>query len=215
MNKVENFWDGSAGNYDRTEERFEGIHSKSRECAKKHLKSSDSVLDYGCGTGTTACEIASAVKEVHGIDISSGMIELAREKANSANIENADFAQADIFDERYRAESFEVILAFNVLHTVPDPQRVVRRAHQLLKPGGLIISVTPCFRDRISFLVRMQILLVQVLCMVGVIPIPIRRLQSSDLNSLLLEGGFHVVDNEMLFQNVSSYFLVAKKARED
>ena len=215
MNRAEKFWNASASNYDRTEERFEGIHSKSRESAMKHLNDEDVVLDYGCGTGTTSCDIAHLVKAVQGIDISSGMIEIARKKAEAGGIENANFTHADIFDEAYKADSFDVILAFNVLHTVPDPERAVRRMHELLKPGGLIISVTPCFRDRMSFVVRMQILMVHILCTIGVIPIPIRRLNSADLDTLMSEsGGLQVVDTEVIFQSVSSYFLVARKAGE-
>ena len=76
MNKPEKFWDGASKNYDKTEERFEYIHSKSRENTKKYLDSSNVVLDYGCGTGTTSCEIANHVKEIHAIDISSKMIEI-------------------------------------------------------------------------------------------------------------------------------------------
>ena len=56
MNKSEEFWDKASKNYDKTEERFEYIHSKSRGNTKKYLKGSDIVLDYGCGTGTTSCD---------------------------------------------------------------------------------------------------------------------------------------------------------------
>jgi len=39
MSKPEKFWDGASKNYDKTEERFEYIHSKSRENTKKFLNS--------------------------------------------------------------------------------------------------------------------------------------------------------------------------------
>ncbi len=101
MSKPEKFWDQSADNYDKTEERFEYIHSRSRDLAKEHLKDRDVVLDYGCGTGTTACEIAGHVKEIQGIDISARMIEIATGKAAKAKIANVDFAQGDIFDDQF------------------------------------------------------------------------------------------------------------------
>ena len=213
MSKAENFWNASAGNYDSTEERFERIHSRSRENARRHVRGSDLVLDYGCGTGTAACDVAPLVRAVHGVDISARMIELAREKASDGGIENATFAQQDVFDERLEEEPFDVILAFNVFHTVPDPDRVVKRMHQLLKPGGLLVSVTPCFRDRASFLGHLQILLVRTLCMVGAISIPIRSVGSSDLEDLLAKNGsFEIIDSEPIFQSVSSYFIAARKA---
>ena len=191
MNKSEGFWDGASKNYDKTEERFEYIHGRSRENTRKFLKGSDTVLDYGCGTGTAACQFSSQVKEIHAIDISSQMIAIAREKAAVAKVENVSFEQSDIFDSKYSNESYDVILAFNMLHTVPSPQNVMLRINELLKPEGLFISVTPCLRQKMSFLVNLQIQLVRILCKLGLIPIPIRRITSFDVEDLLEVGGFH------------------------
>ena len=211
MNKSKEFWDRASKNYDKTEERFEYIHSKSRENTKKYLNGSNIVLDYGCGTGTTSCEIANRVKEIHAIDISSKMIEIAKRKAVASKVENINFSQTDIFDKRYKKESFDVILAFNMLHTVIDPQVVMRRIYELLKPEGLFISVTPCLLEKMAFLVNIQIQLVRILCKIGVIPIPIRRLKSSELDDLLVNGDFQTIDTEKLYKGASSYFVVAKK----
>ena len=211
MNKPKEFWDKSADNYDKTEERFENIHYTSRESTKIHLKDSDVVLDYGCGTGTTTCELASHVNEIQAIDISGRMIELSKEKAAAGGVENVNFTQADIFEERYSKDSFDVILAFNMLHTVPDPQSVVRKIHELLKPDGSFISVTPCLRGKMSFMVSAQIQVVRLLCSVGVIPVPIRRLRSSDLDDLVAGGNFQAVETKEIFEGATSYFLVAKK----
>jgi len=211
MNKSEKFWDQSADNYDRTEERFAYIHNRSRDNAKEHLKETDVVLDYGCGTGTTACEIASHVREVQAIDISSRMVEIAKGKAADAKIANVDFAQGDIFDDQYENESFDVILAFNMLHTVPNPERVLQRTLELLKPGGTFISVTPCLGGKMAFLVRLQILLVRLLLATGVIPVPIRRLRAADLDKLVAVKGFHTVRTEEIYKGASSYFIVARK----
>ena len=211
MNKSKEFWDRASKNYDKTEERFEYIHSKSRENTKKYLNGSNIVLDYGCGTGTTSCEIANRVKEIHAIDISSKMIEIAKRKVVASKVENINFSQTDIFDKRYKKESFDVILAFNMLHTVIDPQVVMRRIYELLKPEGLFISVTPCLLEKMAFLVNIQIQLVRILCKIGVIPIPIRRLKSSELDDLLVNGDFQTIDTEKLYKGASSYFVVAKK----
>jgi len=214
MSKTESFWDKASKNYDKTEERFEYIHQKSRENTKKHVESANVVLDYGCGTGTTACEIANDVKEIYAIDISSKMIEISKGKAAEKNIENVTFAQGDIFDENLKKESFDRILAFNMLHTIPDPEKVMKRINELLKSDGLFISVTPSLGDKMSFLVGLQIRLVQMLCKIGIIPIPIRRLKSSDLDNLIAKGNFQTVDSEKVYKGVSSYFVVAKKKNE-
>lgn len=211
MNKSEEFWDRSASNYDKTEEKFACIHSWSRENTKRHLKDTDVVLDYGCGTGTTACEISGLVNSIRAIDISLEMIGIAEGKAADGGIANIDFEQADIFDEKFANGSFDVVLAFNMLHTVPDPQSVVQRTIELLKPGGTFISVTPCLGGRMTFLLNLQILLVRVLLRAGIIPVPIRRLKSADLDGLVADNRLQVIETEGIFAGASSYFMVAKK----
>ncbi len=211
MSKSKKFWDSASKNYDKTEERFEYIHKKSRENAKRHLESYNVVLDYGCGTGTTACEIANDVKEIHAIDISPKMIEISKKKAAEKNIKNVIFEEGDIFDEKLKKESYDRILAFNMLHTIPNPESAVQRINELLKPDGLFISITPCLGDKMSFLIGLQIRLVQVMCKIGIIPIPIRRIKSSDLDELIINGNFLNIDTEKIYKGASSYFMVAKK----
>lgn len=214
MSKTEKFWDSASKNYDKTEERFEYIHNKSRENTKRYLKDSDTVLDYGCGTGTASCQFSGLVKEIHAIDISSKMIEIANEKAAASKIENVRFEQSDIFDKKYSNESYDVILALNMLHTVTSPRDVMRRINELLKPEGVFISVTPCLRQKMSFLVNLQIRLVWVLCKTGLIPIPIRRITSSEVDDLLEIAELQTVESEEIYKGASSYFVVVKKLRK-
>jgi len=212
LNKSEEFWDKASKNYDKTEERFEYIHKKARENTRKYLKESQIVLDYGCGTGTASCEFASLVEEIYGIDISSEMIRIAKDKLAASEVDNVNFEKADIFDSKYQNESFDVILAFNMLHTVPNPQSVVQRVNDLLKHDGLFISITPCLGQKMSFLINLQIQFVRVLCKLGVIPIPIRRIKSTDIDELLAIGKFQTIESEKIFKGASSYFVTAKKA---
>jgi len=211
VSKSKKFWDSASKNYDKTEERFEYIHQKSRANTKRHLESSNIVLDYGCGTGTTACEIANDVKKIYAIDISSKMIEISKGKAVEKNIENVTFVEGDIFDENLKKGSFDRVLAFNMLHTIPNPETAVQRINELLKSDGLFISITPCLGGKMSFIVGLQIRLVQIMCKIGIIPVPIRRIKSSDLDELITNGNFQNIDTEKIYKGASSYFMVAKK----
>ncbi|MFT6310832.1 MAG: hypothetical protein ACJAQS_001198 [Porticoccus sp.] len=65
-----------------------------------------------------------------------------------------------------------------------------------------------------SFLVNLQIQLVRVLCKIGLIPIPIRRITSAEVDYLLVANGFQVVESEEIYKGASSYFVVAKKLQE-
>ena len=65
-----------------------------------------------------------------------------------------------------------------------------------------------------SLAVSAQIQLVRLLGATGIIPIPIRRLKSSELDDLMANGNFEIIDTESIYQGASSYFMVAKKAQE-
>jgi 2-polyprenyl-3-methyl-5-hydroxy-6-metoxy-1,4-benzoquinol methylase len=149
MDKTEKFWGKAAKNYDTTEERFAHIHSKARDKTTEHLKSTDVVLDYGCGTGTKSCELANFVGEILAIDISGEMIELAEAEGSANAIENVCFEQTTIFDKALERDSFDVVMAFNMLHTVPNLQSVVKSIHEILKPGGRFISNTLFGREEV------------------------------------------------------------------
>lgn len=210
MNKPEKFWDMVAKNYDNTEERFESIHVKVVENSKKYLKGSDVVLDYGCATGTKAFELAGYVKKIQGVDISSKMIEIAERRAAERKTENVDFAQASLFDERYKRESFDVILAFNILHALEDYQQVMKRITELLKPRGLFISTTPCLGEKMTSVNYLQFSPFLLLTKIGMIPF-LKRFKFSELDNLIRNGDFQIVGTEKLFHRMSSYFIVAKK----
>jgi 2-polyprenyl-3-methyl-5-hydroxy-6-metoxy-1,4-benzoquinol methylase len=211
MNKPEKFWDRVAENYDKSESRFELIHIKVVENSKKYLNGSDIVLDYGCATGTKAFELAGHVKQIQGIDISSKMIEAAKRKAVERKIENVDFVHATIFDERYTRESFDVILAFNILHTLKDNRQAMQRIIELLKPGGLFISITPCLKEKMEFLNYLQLSFYLLLIKIGLVPDILTRFKFSELEDLIANGNLQIVETENIYHNVSGYFIVAKK----
>ncbi len=189
MNKSEKFWDRMAKYLDRVEKKDEQINIKIIEKTKKRLKISDNVLDYGCGTGTAAIEIVSRVKTVKCIDISSKMIEVAKGKTVERKVKNIDFVQTTIFDEKLEKGSFDVIVCFYLLHLLEDAPKVMQRINELLKPGGLIISATPCMSGTFIGV------LLSSLGKIGLIP-PITLFKISDLEDLMTDGNFEIVENE-------------------
>ncbi|MCK9212670.1 MAG: methyltransferase domain-containing protein [Ignavibacteriaceae bacterium] len=204
-NKAEKFWDRMANYFDREERKNEPTNIKIIEKTRNRLKTSDIVLDYGCGTGTAAIEIASCVKEVKGIDISSKMIEAAKRKTVVHKVKNIDFAQTTIFDEKLKKGSFDVIFSFHLLHLVEDTPKVMQRINELLKPSGLFISATPCKGE--SFVQRIFYFLFG-----KIIRIPyLKFFKIQELKSLMTDGNFEIVETECLHQIGQQYFIVAKK----
>ena len=125
MNKSEKFWDKQAKGFTDHEQHTQLSENKDYITTLKYLNINDTVLDYGCATGIISNAIADKVKEIHAIDISPKMIEIAKSKASERNIENIHYAPATIFDERYQKESFNVILAFRILHMLEDIDAVI------------------------------------------------------------------------------------------
>ncbi|MHA1466294.1 MAG: class I SAM-dependent methyltransferase, partial [Candidatus Heimdallarchaeaceae archaeon] len=152
MDKAERFWDKRATGYENQKKRSEPLHNRAIEKTKIYLKTSDIVLDYGCGSGLMTNQFTKHVKRILGIDISSKMIDVARRNAEEDNIKNIDYAHSTIFDEKLAHEFFNVITAFNVLHLVEDEKKTLKRINELLKPGGLLISETVCLDEKKSFL---------------------------------------------------------------
>lgn len=64
-----------------------------REHARTHISKSDTILDIGAGTGMVALELAAYAGEVIALDISEGMLEEGRQKAENRGIENVTFAK--------------------------------------------------------------------------------------------------------------------------
>ncbi len=205
MDKSEQFWDRSAPTYDQDEGRDEQTTTKIIEKTKTSLKAGDLVLDFGCGTGRLSNDIAGSVKMIQAIDISSNMIEIAKKKAEARKIENIEFTHSTIFNEIYQPGSFDVILAFYILHLIDEPQRVIRRMYELLKPGGLLISTTPCIGGK-----TFQWMVLTLVGKTGLIPM-VRSFKISELEASIVNGNFEIVETECVVQSTHQYFIVAKK----
>lgn len=201
-NKAEKFWDRAAGSYEREEKRDGKVHLAITRLAKSYLKPTDTVLDFGCGTGLFSRELSGIVKAIHAIDLSSKMIALARTKTQQPNIE---YSQATIFDERLRPGTYDVMLSFYILHLLEDPEAAVMRMHHLLKPGGLLISVTPCMGEK-PFLNS----LFSIFSKIALVP-QIKPFKLNDLEKLLTMESFEISESKLLPETSNQYVIISKK----
>lgn len=206
MNKSEKFWDRSANSYDKEEMKDKEIRINILEKVKKHLKKTDDVLDFGCATGILANEIAADVHTVYGIDISPQMIQVAQDKAHEQQILNVTYNRSTIFEKK---GTFDVILGIYMLHLLEDIPAALQKIHELLKPGGLFISVTPCLGKK-SF-TGMALLLAG---KIGLIP-GLQLFSLADLEGRIMEAGFQVLTSERFKEKGQQYFIVAEKRQEE
>ena len=199
------FWDWAAKKYDKRAQKDEA-HTRAVGRFAKYLEADDAVLDYACGTGVVAYKIAADVKEVHGIDTSARMIDLAKKRAREREVANVHFARKTIFDEGLERESYDVILAFNILHLLEDARKAVQRASELLKPGGIMVSETPCLGEA-GVVLRTLLPLISKLGILAYL----RTFRLSEVKDLMCDGGFQILQPEVLEGSIPSYFVVARK----
>ncbi len=211
MNKTEKFWDKIANKYEKVEKRPDPGLIRIIDKTKKYLNAKDIVLEFGCGPGTLAIEIAGNVKKIHAIDISSKMIEIAKRKAIEYKIENIDFKQASIYDEKYKKRSFDVILAFNILHLMEDNRQVIQRITELLKPGGLFISSTPCLAENMALLAKLLFYPIIILSKTGLVSQNLKRFKFSELENIITSKDLQIIGTEKIYHMINGYFIVAKK----
>jgi len=205
MTKSEKFWDKSAYNFFIEGEKEKQSYINIIDRIKKYLKTSDIVLDLGCGPGLISNEIADYVKFIYAIDISSKMIEIAKINADFRNIQNIDYAYSTIFDDKYKNGSFDIILAFNILHLLDDNQKTMQHINDLLKPGGLIISVTPCIGEKLFLNISLSLL-----SFIGKIP-KIKSFKANELKESISNRNFEIIENDRMPDGIIEYIIVAKR----
>lgn len=146
-NKDARFWDRIAPRYARKPVPDQAAYETKLAKTNGYLKPTDHVLEIGCGTGTTALHHAPNVQHLLATDISGGMIEIAQNKARDAGVDNVTFEVSSIDDLADAPATYDVIMAHSILHLVDDVPGTLRKLHGMLKPGGLLISSTPCIGD--------------------------------------------------------------------
>jgi ubiquinone/menaquinone biosynthesis C-methylase UbiE len=105
------------------------------------------VLDAGCGEGYNTRILSRRGANMFGVDISNGLIELARKEEEreprGIQYEVASFAELSIF----KSSIFDTVVSFMALMDGPHYSRAIKEIYRVLRPGGnLIFSIThPCF----------------------------------------------------------------------
>jgi ubiquinone/menaquinone biosynthesis C-methylase UbiE len=210
MTQSSKFWDKTSARYSKSPIADEGAYQKKLDVTRKYFRPDMNVLEFGCGTGSTALVHAPYVKHYHAIDFSSKMIEIARGKADAENIENVTFEVAAIDDFSAPGENFDGVLGLSVLHLLEDKDQAIAKVHKLLKPGGVFISSTVCFVRAM----KLFSLIVPIARLFGVAPL-VKFFTVQEIEQSLIDGGFEIDYRWRPSEGKSSLealFIVAKKA---
>jgi phosphatidylethanolamine/phosphatidyl-N-methylethanolamine N-methyltransferase len=102
------------------------------------IQAGDRVLEVGVGTGINA-GLYPRDCAVTGIDLSSSMLEKARDRIARKGIRNVRLVEMDAADLKFADETFDIVYAPYLISVVPDPITVAREMRRVCRTGGRII----------------------------------------------------------------------------
>jgi ubiquinone/menaquinone biosynthesis C-methylase UbiE len=140
--------------YLKLRERFE---KPQKRLANAGLDRGQVVLDYGCGIGSYALPAAWIVGDegrVYALDVHPLAIKAVERRVREGDLSNIATIHSDR-ETGLSDESVDVILLYDVLHSVPDKVALLQELYRILKPGGLL-SVLPDHMEEEVFLRMME-----------------------------------------------------------
>ena len=138
-------WDRMAKRYAKSPVSDEAAYQEKLRKTRAVLAPESKVLEFGCGTGSTAIVLAPEVQDYLATDISGEMLAIARGKAEG--IDNLRFEQKRLEDVTPPEGGFDAVLGHSILHLLPDKEAAIGQAFALLKPGGVFVSSTTCMAN--------------------------------------------------------------------
>lgn len=113
---------------------------------KAKIGTGSRVLDVGCGTGRTACRLASeAGCTVSGVDIMPAMVEQSQALASKMKLNGkAVFCQGDARELPFEDNTFDAVFVESVTIFVEDVQKALSEYRRVVKPGGVVCDNEVC-----------------------------------------------------------------------
>jgi putative AdoMet-dependent methyltransferase len=129
-----------AREYDDEHGKFRDFEGETKQIVRSlGITGNDTILDFGCGTGGIALNLAKYSKKVIGVDISREMLDILEEKAKNQNINNIETHCAGFLSyDPETSDKVDKIVSIVALHHLPDFWKSVAllKMAEILKKGG-------------------------------------------------------------------------------
>ena len=199
------FWDRVAEGYAKKPVADEAAYQRKLQVTRGYFRPDMEVLEFGCGTGSTAIAHAPYVKHIRAIDFSAKMIEIAKRKAEAGGVGNVTFEQSTLDSLPMPERGYDAVMGHSILHLLESKEDAIARVHRLLKPGGVFVSSTVCIGD----FMRWLRFVAPIGRFFGLMPL-VRVFTEEDLVEALTAGGF-AIDHRWAPKKGKGLFIVAKK----
>jgi ubiquinone/menaquinone biosynthesis C-methylase UbiE len=113
-----------------------------------YIQKGMAVLDVGCGPGFFSIELAQMVGKagkVIAVDLQEGMLQKLRDKIKGSELQERITLHKCEKDKLGLSESVDFVLAFYVMHEIPDPKGFFIEIQSILRPNGHVLIVEPPF----------------------------------------------------------------------
>ena len=139
-------WDRVAGIYDLTSgRRNREVNDKMVHFIASKVKAEDVVLECACGTGLITQVIQPLCGQLIATDLSVNMLAQTRKKCGKAS--NLTVELADITHLQYPSNSFDLVIAGNIIHLLNNPKKALDELSRVCRDGGRIIVPTYVQKD--------------------------------------------------------------------
>ena len=207
MDQSAKFWDKIAEKYSKQPIADEAAYQKKLQITRGYFNPDMEVLEFGCGTGSTAIIHAPYVKHILATDISSNMIEIARAKATAKGIKNITFEASAIDSLSIPDESLDIVLGSSILHLLENKEETIVRIYNMLKPGGVFVSSTVC----LTGIMKLMKPVIPIGRLFGYMPQTVKFFSQKELEKSLTDAGFDIDYQWQPEGRVKTVFIVTKK----
>ena len=128
--------------------RFRRLFQNPRKILKPFIKEGMVVLDLGCGPGFFSLEIAKLLNKSGTVicaDLQDGMLDVVRQKIKGLDNEYLFQLHKCDNDAINVSQRVDFVLAFYMIHEVPDQVRLFEELRSILTPQGQILIIEPKF----------------------------------------------------------------------
>lgn len=187
------FWDKVADRYAAMPVRNADAYKATLDQIRALATADDTVLELGCGTGTTALALAPDVRRIIATDVSEAMLAKGRAKARDARADTVDFVLSDVTDAP--EGPFDMVLALNLLHLLENLDDALFEIAKRVKPGGVFVSKTFCMPERRNLIWWFIALGLPLLQGIGKAPY-FAKLSQHHLEAAIKTAGFDIIGVE-------------------
>ena len=127
---------------------FRKLLQNPRKILKNYIQPGMTVMDLGCGPGFFSVEIAGMLNKTGKLiaaDLQEGMLEKVKKKIQGTELEKKIVLHKCGKDKIGLTEKVDFVLAFYMIHEVPDEEKLFKELKSILNPGGKIYIIEPRF----------------------------------------------------------------------